>query len=206
MLIPLKNIIQKYNLKIQGVIHIGAHYGEEYEDYVKMGIPYMMFFEPVKATCEKLMEKVVCSDKVQVYRIALGNRTGIAEMYIEKANNGQSNSLLAPGTHLTQYPQIPFVGKEQVVVMELDSIVFDHSKFNMINIDAQGYELEVFKGAVKTLSNIDIIYSEINTEQVYQGCCQVEELDEFLGGFGFKRVLTDLSPKSWGDALYLKQK
>ena len=206
MLISLENIIQTYNLKIQGVIHIGAHYGEEYDDYVKVGIKNMMFFEPIKASCEKLMKKVVCSDTVQVFRIALGNKTGLDEMNVEKANQGQSNSLLLPGTHLTQYPQIKFVGKEQVVVMRLDDIVFDRSQFNMINIDVQGYELEVFKGAIETLPFIDVIYSEINTEQVYRGCCQVEELDEFLGKFGFSRVMTDLSPKSWGDAVYLKQK
>ena len=206
MLIPLKNIRKTYNLSIRGVIHIGAHYGEEYEDYVKAEIKNMMFFEPIKSSCEKLMERVVCSDNVQVFRIALGNKTGLDEMNVEKANQGQSNSLLLPGTHLTQYPQIKFVGKEQVVVMRLDDISFDRSEFNMINIDVQGYELEVFRGAVETLSHVDIIYSEINTEQVYQGCCQVEELDEFLGKFGFTRVMTDLSPKSWGDAVYLKQK
>jgi hypothetical protein len=74
----------------------------------------------------------------------------------------------------------------------------------MINIDVQGYELEVFKGAVKTLEIIDIIYAEINLEELYKDCVLVDELDAFLRKFGFIRILTQLAHKSWGDALYLK--
>jgi hypothetical protein len=74
----------------------------------------------------------------------------------------------------------------------------------MINIDVQGYELEVFKGSDKTLNYIDIIYTEVNFNEVYKGCCLITRLDNFLLEYGFKRVLPDSSPGTWGDALYLK--
>ena len=74
----------------------------------------------------------------------------------------------------------------------------------MINVDVQGWELEVFKGAARTLENIDIIYSEVNFEELYKGCCLVGDLDTFLGNYGFIRVLTNAKPRTWGDALYLK--
>lgn len=53
-------------------------------------------------------------------------------------------------------------------------------------------------------ATIDIIYTEVNFEEVYKGCCLVGELDNFLKEWGFTRVLTDDTPKLWGDALYLK--
>lgn len=79
----------------------------------------------------------------------------------------------------------------------------------MINIDVQGFELEVFKGAVDTLPFIDIIYAEVNFEEVYKDCCLVGVLDKFLSRFDFKRVFTRDSKnakdrKTWGDALYVK--
>jgi hypothetical protein len=74
----------------------------------------------------------------------------------------------------------------------------------MINLDVQGYELEVFKGAVDTLNSIDIVYTEVNFEDLYKDCCLVEDLDGFLLGFGFRRVLTDARYGTFGDALYLK--
>lgn len=202
MLISLDKIINDFNPKIKGVLHIGAHYGEEYSDYVRYGIKNMIFFEPVKANYQELIYRI---PHVTAFNLALGNETGTKEIYIETANQGQSCSLLEPGTHLKQYPSITFPDKEIVRINKLDNVEFDRTDFNMINIDVQGYELEVFKGAKETLKTIDIIYSEVNFEEVYKGCCLIGELDEFLKDYGFVRVLTDDSPKSWGDALYLKR-
>jgi len=204
MLIPLNQIVLQYNLHINGVIHVGAHIGQEYPDYVYHGIKNMLFFEPVPVTFKTLLENITLSDTVKAYNIALGNETGVRDMYIEKVNTGQSSSLLEPGTHLEMYPHIIFDNKEEIRIDKLDNIEFDRASFNMINIDIQGFELEMFKGAIKTLPFIDIIYTEINTTKVYKDCCLVEELDDFLELFGFTRVLTDLAPIQWGDALYLK--
>ena len=106
---------------------------------------------------------------------------------------------------------------DEEVVLELrlnvldkyvDENSLDISGFNFINIDVQGYELEVFKGAANTLNHIDYICTEVNTVELYENCAKMNELDEFLGDlYGFERVLTRLtdSQKSHGDALYVKQ-
>jgi len=204
MLIPLDKLICDYNLKIKGVIHIGAHYGQEYPSYLQCGINNMMFFEPIAANYKRLLETI--PEDIKTFNIALGNETGEMEMYVETTNEGMSCSLLEPVKHLEQYPFIIFDKKEIVKIDKLDNIEFDRNEFNMINIDVQGYELEVFKGAIETLPFIDIIYTEVNFEEVYKECCLVEDLDNFLGSYKFVRVMTNSSPKSWGDALYLKQR
>jgi FkbM family methyltransferase len=206
MIISLDKIQSNYHLNIKGVIHIGAHYGGEYKDYKRHGIKHMMFFEPVLSNYLELLKTLPNNDKTtQTYNLALGNEMGVKEMYIETANKGMSCSLLEPGTHLKQYPHITFDGRESVRMVKLDHVIFNRNQFNMINIDVQGYELEVFKGAVETLPYVNIIYAEVNFEEVYKGCVHVEELDSFLKDFGFKRILTDSSPRTWGDALYLKE-
>lgn len=207
MIISLKHMINTYNLHIRGVLHIGAHFGQEYDEYVEQGIENMIFFEPVKSTYDKLLEKLVeknAEENIKTYNIALGNMTGDIEMYIETANKGMSSSLLQPELHLKQYPKIVFDSKEMIKIDKLDNIRFDRSLYNMINIDVQGYELEVFKGAINTLKYIDYIYTEVNFEHLYKDCCLVWELDEFLNKFGFMRILTEKSNRTWGDALYKK--
>ena len=77
--------------------------------------------------------------------------------------------------------------------------------FNLINIDVQGYELEVFKGATETLRTIDYIFAEVNRAELYKDCASVVELDEFLSNFGFERVETNWEGITWGDALYVKR-
>ena len=65
-------------------------------------------------------------------------------------------------------------------MFRLDDLALDLSKYNFMNIDVQGYELEVFKGAFETLKNIDYIISEVNQDEVYEGCPHVSELDKYL--------------------------
>jgi len=207
MLMNLKNIVEKYELNITGVLHIGAHYGEEYLSYREQDIRNMIFFEPVVFNFQILSRALSdCKEHISLLNLALGNETGTKEMFIETANQGQSCSFLEPGSHLEKYPHITFDTKETVKIDKLDNIPFDRRFYNMINIDVQGYELEVFKGATETLETIDIIYTEVNFEDVYKNCCHVEDLDEFLGERGFVRILTNARPKTWGDALYLKYK
>ena len=205
MVISLDKIIKDYDLKIKGVIHIGAHWGQEYKDYVRHGITNFIFFEPAKTNFEMLKMKIPQNDNIKLFNLALGSETGIREMWTESANNGQSNSMLEPGLHLTQYPWIEFKDKEWVNMVKLDDVDFDPMSYNMINIDVQGYELEVFRGAVKTLENINIIYTEVNRDEVYKSCAKVEQLDVFLSTWGFERVVTEWIGVTWGDALYLKK-
>lgn len=204
MIISLKHMIDTYNLHIKGVLHIGAHFGQEYDEYVKQGIKDMIFFEPIKATYDILLSKLPNDERIQTYNVALGNVDEEIEMFVESANKGMSSSVLEPELHLKQYPRIVFDKKEIVQMCRLDDIVIDRSKYNMINIDVQGYELEVFKGASKTLEHIDCIYTEVNFKHLYKGCCLVKDLDVFLRKFGFMRILTDKSNRTWGDALYKK--
>lgn len=206
MIISLDKIVVDYKLDIRGVLHIGAHYGQEYSGYASHRIKNIIFFEPAEANYKVLIKTLPKKRNIKTFNIALGNEVGTKGMYVETANKGMSNSLLAPGTHLKIFPSIKFNKRETVKIDKLDNIDFDRGLYNMINIDVQGFELEVFKGGRDTLDSIDIIYTEINLEQVYKGCCQVEDLDAFLKPFGFIRVLHKLCKKNglWGDALYLK--
>ena len=91
-------------------------------------------------------------------------------------------------------------------VRPLDEIM-QGKEFNFLNIDVQGYELEVLRGAEICLENVYYIIVEVNKAELYQGCPMVEEIDDFLSGFGFSRVETEWrhNREKWGDALYVKQ-
>lgn len=202
MLLNLENLKEKYNLKIKGVLHIGAHFGQEYNTYEKLGINNVMFFEPIQSTFNRLKENV--GDKAVLVNTALGNMEGEVEMFTETINQGQSSSVLQPEYHLVQHPTIQFTGKEKVKMTKLDNFIEEKENYNFINVDVQGYELEVFKGGADFLNSIDYIMTEVNRAELYKGCARIEELDEFLGTYGFKRVETTWDGGTWGDAFYVK--
>jgi FkbM family methyltransferase len=202
MLKPLPDMISEFGLNIKGVIHIGGHRGQEYEYYQNIGIKNVIFVEPQPENFKILSKNV--GPECLLFNKALGNFEGKTEMFIEEANQGQSSSLLQPFKHLQQYPGIVFTNKIEVEVTKLDTLQIDRSLYNFINIDVQGYELEVFKGGIDTLNNIDYIYSEVNRAELYKNCALVDEVDNFLSNYGFSRVDTWWDGVTWGDALYIK--
>ena len=204
MLLDFDNLLKKYDLKIKGVIHIGAHYGEEHHHYKKNNIENVAYFEPLKKNYEVLEQNI--KDNSLLFNLALGNEEKEVSMFVETANNGQSSSILKPSLHLKQYPHITFNEFETVSMKKLDRVGLNKKSYNMINIDVQGYELEVFKGSTEILKEIDYIISEVNRDEVYENCTKVNELDKFLSSFGFDRVETSWDGHTWGDAFYLKQK
>ncbi len=203
MLLNLKELIKKYNLNIKGVIHIGAHFGEEFKTYKDLKINNLIFFEPISYTFERLKNTV--GDDGILFNTALGNFTGQVEMYVETANQGQSSSILKPDKHLQQYPHIKFNSTEIVNIDKLDNFIEYKDNYNFINIDVQGYEMEVFKGGEEFLKNIDYVMTEVNRDEVYKDCAKVDEIDSFLSQFGFKRVETTWDGGIWGDGFYIKK-
>ena len=202
MLLNLDSLKEKYDLKIKGVLHIGAHIGQEFQTYERLGIKNVMFFEPIKNTFNRLKENG--GDKAILINTALGNKEDEVEMFTETINEGQSSSVLEPDYHLVQHPSIQFDGKETVKMTKLDKFIEHKEKFNFINIDVQGYELEVFKGGSEYLNTIDYVMTEVNRAELYKGCAKIEELDSYLGSYGFNRVETTWAGGTWGDAFYIK--
>jgi FkbM family methyltransferase len=205
MLLDFHTIYNKYNLKIKGVLHIGAHYGQEDNLYRSVGVQNLMYFEPLTKNFNVLENNV--PKGTILHKIALGNDEKNVNMYVEGVNTGMSSSILKPEHHLIQYPHIQFDKTEEVDMITLDSFIKENDLkgYNFINIDVQGYELEVFKGATQTLKYVDCIISEVNRAEMYEGCASVYELDEFLSEYGFERVETSWEGVTWGDALYIKK-
>ena len=204
MLLDLTKISKKYGLNIKGVLHIGAHHGQENKVYEELQIENRIFFEPLSNNFRKLSENV--DPKFTLINKALGDFNGEVEMYVEKENSGQSSSVLKPSLHLVQYPHITFQDTERVEIARLDDIEFDRESFNFINIDVQGYELEVFKGASETLKSVDYIMTELNIEELYEGCARYKDVELFLAEYGFKLVETDWAGFTWGDGFFIKEK
>lgn len=190
-------------MDIKGIIHIGAHYGEEISEYISNGIQDIILFEPLSENFDILSERVKnLNANIEGYQIALGSKKGTVTMYVSD-NEKQSSSILKPKVHLTHHPHVKFPLTETVDVHLLDD--YDCKNYNFINMDVQGYELEVLKGGSKVLKQVDYVYCEVNRDEVYEENAYVEELDNFLFHYGMKRVETEWAGEIWGDALYIKE-
>lgn len=206
MLMNLEQIV-KSGFTITGVLHIGAHFGQEVSYYRKLNIPSILF-EPHPISFAVLKDKFSKDSDVLLVNKALGKEQASVFLHCETANQGQSSSVLKPKKHLNHYPHIKFESTIEVEQTTLDSYivnVVDSYKYNFINMDVQGYELEVLKGSIKTLEKIDHIMTEVNWDELYEGCAHITDLDRFLETYGFKRLYLAPTEHGWGDAFYSKK-
>jgi FkbM family methyltransferase len=202
MLIPLHDLVKKYNIHFKGILHVGAHECEEIKDYeIYLPRNQILWIEalPGKVEFSKnkypnvLIENAVVSDIIETVRFNV-------------SNNGQSSSILDFGLHSTFHPQVHYVTCFEVKTKLLKNILPNYNiNYNFLNLDIQGAELKALKGMEEYLNNVDYIYTEVNSDYVYKGCALIGELDEYLLHFGLHRVETKWTDCKWGDAFYIRK-
>lgn len=56
----------------------------------------------------------------------------------------------------------------------------------LIKADAQGFELEILRGATECLNRCDMLLLELSIQRLYEGSCVAHEVISYLGEFGFQ--------------------
>ncbi len=208
-LLDIGQLCVDYEINPKGVIHIGAHEGKELAAYKKIGVEKVLFIE-ANPEVYRLLEQRVAGESIEIRTVncAISDVDGDVELHI--TNQDQSSSILPLKKHKDIYPEIQELKKVKVASNRLDTLLenykLDSKDYNLLNIDIQGAELLALKGAHNLLVYIDALNIEVNFEELYEGCPLIDEIDAFLDGYGFKRVVTKTPyHPSWGDAFYVKK-
>ena len=203
MIIPVSDLARVWNVRPTGVLHVGAHEGEEADTYAKHGWTPVWWVDMLPDKCEILRNRFCSDPSNQVLQGACWDESGVA-LDLHRAVNGQSSSLLAPTDHLREHPEVTFEPSAPVFTTRLDALLPDTAHFDFVNVDVQGAELRALKGLGRHLDHVKWVYAEVNTRPLYEGCCLISDLDDFFHSSGFQRVATKIAGKaSWGDALYV---
>jgi FkbM family methyltransferase len=215
MLIPFHEcIVQSGGRPFEGVLHIGAHHGEEAADYHQCGVKKVLWVEANPILMKTLWDKtnMFHGMKQDYENLALSDTDGV-RVNLNITNNSQSSSLLPLGTHAEHYPHIKVTNTLEVVTKRFDTFYkekrayLDLGSYDFVNLDVQGVELNVLKGfgnLFDKFRNIKAIYTEVNVEEVYKGAALLPEMDVYLNSLGFNRMITKITEYNWGDALYVR--
>jgi len=203
------DILQKCSMNVSGIIHAGAHCGQELPAYIASGCRELLLFEPLRGPSEILvgwagqLVGMTPGLNISIEKKALGSSNGTGSMAVS-SNEGQSSSLLKAKEHLDMCPSVVFGEPEEVTITTLDD--YDTSKYNTLVLDCQGYEAEIIKGATKSLDNIDYVFTELNIQELYEGCPLIEDMDALLASHDLIRVSYIQEGLGFGTGIYIKRK
>lgn len=208
MLISLDQLVPRYQIKLEGVLHVGAHECEELGVYEKYGCPRSR-----QLWIEALPEKAeYCRKSYPGVRVitAVVSDTADQEVTFKVTNNHQSSSILELAEHLKEHPQVQVVKTFQARTTTLRDIYREHklaaSSFNFLNLDIQGAELLALRGLGDLLNQFTYIYTEVNERELYAGCALFPEITAYLERFGFQLKEFQMTSHGWGDAFYLRSR
>lgn len=207
MLIPFQTFKQKYpEFQPQGVVHVGAHEGQELEEYHKLGIDKMIFIEANPQIFNRLEKNCEPYSDVLCFNECISDTDGEEIEFKITNNDGQSSSFLELGTHKQMHPEVRFTDSLKLKTIRLDTLLEGlDPEYDFLNMDIQGAEGHALRGLGKMLNQFKYLYLEINTTEVYENCMQLPELTAYLNGFGFTLKET-LFPGNctWGDSFWMK--
>jgi len=210
MLIPTEHIVKilrQHNIRITGALHVGAHDCEEFPFYFMLGLQPndIIWIDAFKTKVYDNMRRNIPN----VFHATITDKDDDIVVF-NVTNNIQSSSVLPLGTHADEYPDIVYDYKIEQSTITIPTFYdrnrIEPSKYNLWNFDIQGAELMALKGAASCIQYVDAMYLEVNEKELYTGCGLIGDIDAFLEPYGFTRVLTDITPQGWGDALYIKIK
>ena len=205
---------------IKKVVHVGADRGGELPQYRNMGVEEVVWVEANPEVYQELLENLELmnvsevkslpfnqlisdSDDIETdfniyYGWDAGHLVGNKGMSsLLKAKNSWWGSECYRGTVKLQSSTLD-------TFLEKNSLGYD---YDMLNMDTQGAELMVCKGAVKLLESVKYINSEVTLyNPQYEGNPLFNEIYDFLKPFGFIHIETELSGDgNWGDAVFEKK-
>lgn len=214
MMIDFEYLFAKYNIQSKGVLHIGASTGQEALKYKELGIERVIWIEAIhdvfEGLCKHLHDIGCDGDGITCINACVSDVDGKEVMFNISNNEAQSSSFLELGHHKIIHPTVDYIGQVKLFTKRVSTILVENDLdlygIDFLNADLQGAELLAIKGMGEIIRKFKYCYLEVNKKETYIGCPLIEEVDEYLAIFGFKRVETGVwVADTWTDALYIRE-
>ena len=175
--------------RVGTVLDIGANEGQ-FVKVARVLFPAapILAFEPNPHLTDCL--RALLTESGTVYPIACGSEAATIPLHLPKFSPAAS---LLPATSL-RIPDFPAAETEEVIdvkVERLDRVVLQHGSAPppfLLKLDAQGFELEVLRGASGIFPDTIAVLCEVNAVDFYEGQAGFEEIYAFMRQHNFRLI------------------
>ena len=182
-------------LNINYIFDVGSHRGESIDYFIKLkNLKKIQSFEPQKDIFLVLKKKYKNNNKVILNQIALSQNENYKDFYI---NNLSSTSTFSRLNKKSLWLKIknkilnkknPIINKIKIRSLTIDKFIKQKKikKIDLLKIDTEGHELEVLKGALKTIKEhkVKFILIELHFSKMYQNYSK-KKIESFLAKNNF---------------------
>jgi FkbM family methyltransferase len=203
----------------KGVIHLGGHLGEEYEEYIKCGFENIIFIEANPELCQQMKIKFKDDDRVSIFNYAISDEVKMLDFYVYGSNNGvQASSILkmdkfnqiVPSLYTSHVINVQSLTIKEFIIREN----IDTEKYNVLVSDIQGADFLAIQGADEKINLFDALIIEVQCIELYENFVSEKEIDDYLKIKKFERTFTIYHElynekgtfPAWGEALYTRKK
>jgi FkbM family methyltransferase len=199
----------------QGVLQIGASYGQEIREFLENGVRAAVCIEPLPEPFAHLASMCRQIPNYLALNTLCTDENGRHYTFHVASNGGMSSSILPPQQHLAVYEAITFDRDVQLVSSTVDQIAaFLRSNghgavvdtLDTLYMDCQGAEYRILMGAGGMLRQIKYIYTEVMRGDLYAGQVPLLNYCMHLDAMGY--TLNDLyfhHPGQAGNALFIRK-
>ena len=185
----LKNLFQKYDIGL--VFDVGANKGQFAQMLRTNGYEGLIYsIEPGSVAFNKLQQASHTDAKWNVLNLALGAESSKVSISISERDRLASLHDFSEFGKVRSGKASEILRQEEVDMTTLDELVKresislkTHNCF--LKIDTQGHDLEVFKGAISSMTDFKGIQTEISLKSIYEQVPPYEEVLEFCQQSGF---------------------
>lgn len=186
-----------------GIIHIGAHNGQESSYYESLS-KKVIWIEGNPRVFSILKKRIKGNPNQKAILALLGDRN-LDEVNFFLTNNDDESASIFPLSKSENF-KIENRGSLKLPLVRLDSLIDidEVVSFDYWILDVQGAELQVLKGAGDLLDYANFLKIEVSTYELYRGGALLIEIEKFLGVKGF---ISLGSPKGdfHGDIFFIRR-
>lgn len=174
--------------KPRTILDIGAHEGCIAQQLAQLYRPeFIGLVEPLPQMAALLRTKYFAPQQ-KVFDCAVGRVGGKAILNVLASTPSSSLLEVTSGSSRLFNRPMDKIDAIEVSVRTLDSIFRDCSiqEIDLLKVDVQGYEIEVFAGGMGTLRKTRLVVTEVSFFEHYKGQPLFKEIYDYLNGAGFE--------------------
>jgi FkbM family methyltransferase len=195
-----------------GILHLGAHTGQEREVYRELGKP-VVWVEANPAIFPLLQSNIATIPHHSALCALLGDTDGKEQTFhISNNSAGVSSSVFPFGEYATGerslWPELDLkmVSTITLPMVRLDTLLAanksDPRDYNFWVLDLQGAEILTLAGAGQSLIHCRTVLAEVSEKEVYRGGAVYQDLQRHLAAAGFSPAWEPHLPHD--DVLFVK--